>query len=493
MRSLFATLFVALCALTAVLTAPGDVRAQAPSAKQEARERFDRGIKLLEESNNAGALAEFGRAYELVQSPLVLYNMGLVYATMGRAVDAVDAFDKVLAEPRDLGKDDIARAVETRAEQLRRVAVLELVTDAKDAVVEVDNVRFGKTPLARPLRVVGGTHVVTVVVPGFHPFHKEITVAGSETRKVTVELVALEQQLARLRVATRLPDAEVVVDGEKKGTTPLAAPLVVEPGLRRVELRRDGYKTAKAEVTAVAGAAAEVALEPEIDAIALATQGEVVNAEVSESAVTVSVDGGRGQELSGGLRLLPGRHVLRFERGGFVPAERAVLVQRGVTSTVRVFLEATAEHRVEVESAARTRRTWGWITAGVGVAVAAGGVAYLKINADNIDQAQKDYDQVVAETAPNSGRRCDPFSPNVTVAQCNADLTWQSDHLQSTKSLTKIGYVTVGAGAAMLVTGVVLVLTAPGARDAGPSSVRALTPVAAWEPGRGWVGLSGAF
>src|SRR5579864_2115407 len=73
--------------------APGD------AAKTEARTRFDRGLALFNDGDNAGALAEFKRVYELIPNPLALYNVGLVYAAMGRPVESVDALDKVVANP----------------------------------------------------------------------------------------------------------------------------------------------------------------------------------------------------------------------------------------------------------------------------------------------------------------------------------------------------------------------------------------------------------
>src|SRR5260370_8717793 len=89
---------VILGALAAPAWAADAPAAAAPSTaapsgavKAEARERFDRGVRLFEKGENAGALAEFKRAYELIPNPLVLFNMGLVYPAINRPIAATAA------------------------------------------------------------------------------------------------------------------------------------------------------------------------------------------------------------------------------------------------------------------------------------------------------------------------------------------------------------------------------------------------------------------
>src|SRR3954468_20913136 len=120
-RSLALTLTLA----QAVVALPTTALA-APTApeKDEARDRFDRGLKLFNEGDNAGALAEFKRDYEIIPNQLVLYNIGLVYAAMNRPAEASDALNKLLADPGSLQGERLARAKQTRDEQAARVAEL---------------------------------------------------------------------------------------------------------------------------------------------------------------------------------------------------------------------------------------------------------------------------------------------------------------------------------------------------------------------------------
>src|ERR1019366_4662633 len=166
---------------------PSTVLAQPTAAtevtRQEARDRFDRGLKLFNDGDNSGALAEFKRAFELIPNPLVLYNIGLVYSAMGRPVEAVDALDKVLAAQGALTGDRLARAKQTRDDQAARIARVSVVTNVP-AAIELDNVEVGHTPQTAPLAVAGGVHVVGAVASGYVPMRKEVTVAGGATADV---------------------------------------------------------------------------------------------------------------------------------------------------------------------------------------------------------------------------------------------------------------------------------------------------------------------
>ena len=114
-RGVALALSLALLAGAVSTTARAQTAQQPADPRAEARERYARGLSLFNDGDNAGALAEFKRAYDLVPNPVALYNIGLVYAAMGRPVDAVDTLDQVLKNPGPLPADDVARAKQARA------------------------------------------------------------------------------------------------------------------------------------------------------------------------------------------------------------------------------------------------------------------------------------------------------------------------------------------------------------------------------------------
>src|SRR5580698_119192 len=162
----------------------------APEAQRtEAAERFDRGLRLFNRGDTAGALAEFRRAYVLIPNVLVLYNIGLVYAQMGRPVESSDALAQVLASPGALSPERLATARRTHDEQIAQTAEITVTANVDGATVEVDGVEAGKLPLARPLRVTSGNHVIGAIAAGFAPLRREVTIASREAQALPFELI----------------------------------------------------------------------------------------------------------------------------------------------------------------------------------------------------------------------------------------------------------------------------------------------------------------
>jgi hypothetical protein len=470
-------------------------------ARQEARDRFDRGLKLFNDGDNPGALAEFKRAFELIPNPLVLYNIGLVYAAMGRPVEAVDALDKVIAAPGPLTGDRLARAQQTRDDQAGRIAKVSVVTSVP-ATIEVDNVEVGRTPQAAPFRVAGGVHVVGAVASGYVPTRKEVTVAGGATAEVKLDLVEMQGRVAHVTVKTHLPAADVVVDGQMVGKTPLPSSLTVAPGPHEIEVRRKGYVTAKEALKLGDGAEGEVTLEPEEDHTELGTLGGVLTLSASETEPAVTVDGKpRGVYPADGLRLLAGPHHVIVERGGFLTAERDVVIDPGRTTSIRVVLEPTPETRATYQSHVSTQRTWGIISGVGGLVLAGGSVAFLLWNGQQRKQAHDDEDN--AEFLINNnpkGSICDKslFTTPAAVAACNQPALDAQQRIDNADTADIFGWIGLGVGAAATVLGAVLLVTNGSShrfdRDRSEASKGFVLPTG-WSDGRGGggVGLVGAF
>jgi hypothetical protein len=436
-----------------------------PAARQEAAERFDRGLRLFNQGENAGALVEFKRTYELTGDPSTLFNIGLVYAELKRPVEAVDAFDMLLKSSAKLGPEQRQKAEKVRAEQHTFVSFVDVSTNVQ-AMIEVDGVEASHTPLGAPLRLAAGHHVVGAVAAGYAPSRKTIDIAGGETQKLSFDLVPGEAALGHLALHCALPAAAIWIDGTESGRTPLAATLAVNPGPHHLEVRREGYRPAIADIRLDLGAVADVTLDPQIDTAEIATSGGNLSVTASETDALLSVDGHSPEPLAGSVRLPVGPHHLIVTRAGFEPSELDVTIARGATFNTTVNLQATADTRDAYLARIHERRIWGWTTAGVGVAALATGVVLLVTGHSALNSANDNLTRVDQSFVRGSNLPCDQ-SLQVDPQMCAALLADANQRVSNANTRITVGYIVGGVGVAAAVVGAVVLLTGddPGRYD----------------------------
>jgi hypothetical protein len=171
--------------------APATPVAEAPLA--EAERRFDQGVAYVAEGRFEAAMAEFLRAYEISGEWTVLYNLGQVSVSLGRNADAHDYFSRYLAAGGDEVEQTRREDVEGALRALEpRVAHLAIDAEIAGAVVFVDGTERGATPLAGPVVVEPGSHVVEVrderLAGGRE--RREVILAGGLTETVHVAAAA---------------------------------------------------------------------------------------------------------------------------------------------------------------------------------------------------------------------------------------------------------------------------------------------------------------
>jgi hypothetical protein len=481
-----------------VTIAPVPARAQpdGSDAKNLARWHFHRGLTLFNQGDNDGAAAEFRRAYELVPNARVKYNLGLTYAAMGAPVDAVQALE-TLVEDATLSAEQREHVRTVVEEQKRRIGPLSITTNVAGALIEIDGVPAGRTPLARPVPVAVGRHVLTISAPGYLPRRAVVLVAGQTLEQLRVELEPSEAKLSMLEITTNVPDVEIFVDRELAGVSPLAAPLSLEPGAHDVRGARKGYRAVGRAVKLGPGVRGKLELELEVDPGALRSEGAVLDLAVSEPQAEIFIDGVPQGARHSGLRLPAGRHVLRVERAGFFPAERAITLVPRQPLAERVELLPTPRYRADYVRAARKQHTLAYAIGGAGLVVAGAGAGFLIWNAGKERDAERDFDEIADSF--ESGGACDPAAglPSSTRATCDARLQQRLDGLDDVRAREKYGWIGAGVGAAAAGVGVYLLLGAddPTRYDPRPDSdvFGAITPRVIWQ--RDWHGLgaSGRF
>jgi PEGA domain len=463
--------------------------------KAEAARRFDRGLQLFNEGDNAGALAEFKQTYAIMPNPIVLYNIGLVYAAMGRPVDAVDALSAVVGA-ESLSAEQQQRAQSTLTDQQARIGRVSVTSVPDGATIDIDGVEVARTPLAAPIRVAEGSHVVGAVAEGYAHAHKEIVVAGNADASVAFTLVLGQSKVpANLTVHSRTQGADVLLDGKASGFTPLATSLSIPSGHHTVELRRPGYKPGKQELDLGEGATGEVTLDLAVDPSALATEGADFALDLREPNVDVTVDDEHLGLYAQPLRLPKGAHHVRLQIAGYLPFEQDVTLEAGKPYVLAPFLSPTPETRQAHDSNVRLHHTIGWIGVAGGAAISGAGVALVAIGSSHKSAAQKDLNAAQASITAGQndmgGAPCNSHIEGYDPVLCGDPADDSQTRIDNANTERLVGFIGIGAGVAVIATGVVFLFTGENAHrfDAAAQKAGAEGPSWAFLPGPGQFGL----
>jgi len=159
------------------------------ATKREADRHFKTGVKLFEETKYSEALAEFEQAYALASHPLVLYNLAATHRALSQYAQAVDFYNRFLAEGKGVVKPaQLAKGQRELDDVLRLIARVDVTTDPSGATVSVDGRALGPTPLGQPLILGPGDHVVSASLEGHEPAERAFRVAAGDTLAVALTL-----------------------------------------------------------------------------------------------------------------------------------------------------------------------------------------------------------------------------------------------------------------------------------------------------------------
>jgi hypothetical protein len=182
--------YASLCCFVSVMAGMAVLSATTPAQAQEdpkavARAKLVEGSDLLKRGEYREALVRFQEAYALVPSPKILYNFGLAYIGLSRNADAIDAFEKFLAEALDAAPELRANAERHRTTLAQQTGSLIVETDVKDAEISVDGRARGTTPAPGPIRLDPGPHQLVVEKAGLPPYTRRMTIEAGQ--KIIVE------------------------------------------------------------------------------------------------------------------------------------------------------------------------------------------------------------------------------------------------------------------------------------------------------------------
>jgi PEGA domain len=444
---------VALALAAAIAGAPlRQARAQDANLVQ-AREHYGLGVDYFDREDYGAAADQFRRAYELVDKPVVVYNLGLSLEKLGRHVEALDALEKALTGRAQLKPNYVAVAERRVAELLQQIGQITISCNVAGAEVLVDGAVVGAAPLAKAIRVPRGRVLVSGRAKQHLTAYQTITAASGQ-QTIRLELVEASKPLAQVEVFTKLPAAELYVDGQLVAMTPLKSTVGVEADKsHRFELRRAGYLPAVDTLTLGEGASAQITLEPQEDSSQIGSSGGRLQLELSQADATVYVDGQRKDFGTAALPMAAGLHVVRAERSGYEPLARRVVVAPGQTTSLGLDMPPNPETRADLIANAELDGRLGWGFTISGAVVAGVGTGLFIWNrsgrSDALDREQMDEQNTGAFTGCGGMGQMDE-----DIQRCTDLRTELNDDLNRTLAIDVASVVSMGLGAVGLGTGI---------------------------------------
>ncbi len=175
-------------------------------AKKKAKEHFETGLRLYEDSDYALALIEFERAYSYVPDFRVLYNIGQVSIQLGRYARASQALEQYLKIGAAKVPAARVKAVHNDLTMLEgRTAHVTVKSNVDGADVTLDDVLLGKTPITDSVLVDAGEHKITVQKAGYVTHTEPLVLAGRDESSLQIDLTEEPKNQAPERTTIYTP------------------------------------------------------------------------------------------------------------------------------------------------------------------------------------------------------------------------------------------------------------------------------------------------
>jgi tetratricopeptide (TPR) repeat protein len=175
--------------------------AHADAVKERAQELMTDGNALARAGDFGIALVKFRTAYELYPSPKLLLNMGTSLRHMGRYAEAIDTYERYLAD-RDHDPERYSEVQGVLDELDRMVGSVEVETEEDGVRVSLDGGLLRDFERRRKVRIDPGPHTLVAEKDGREPTVKHFTVTARGTKRVLL-LLAKPGEAASDPVPTR--------------------------------------------------------------------------------------------------------------------------------------------------------------------------------------------------------------------------------------------------------------------------------------------------
>jgi tetratricopeptide (TPR) repeat protein len=162
------------------------------SAREQARVLYEAGAAAFDAGDYGTAREKLEQSYELFASLRTLYSLGLCQHALGDFGPAVRSFDQYLREAGAEAPAELrARAEELLAQMRTELGRLDVRVSTDGAAILVDGTVVGRSPLAGPVDVGPGWHVVEAQREGWRGEPQRVSVASGGTASVALMLEEL--------------------------------------------------------------------------------------------------------------------------------------------------------------------------------------------------------------------------------------------------------------------------------------------------------------
>jgi hypothetical protein len=170
----------------------------------------------------ANAAVAYGKAIESSDDVAIQLSLANALDKSGDVVGAMKACKVVLAAQG--AKPDVTKKAQTKLDELTgKIGVVTLAITPEGTAISMGGTQIGEAPLAEPLVLPPGTHVLTLTAVGYQPKDIELKIeAGSESeRKVDLEPIPM---------VTKPAEPEIIPEKTAGPTGPSRLPLYVGGG-----------------------------------------------------------------------------------------------------------------------------------------------------------------------------------------------------------------------------------------------------------------------
>jgi tetratricopeptide repeat protein len=186
-RRLLPVLLLSFSWATVAITDAQVCHAQSDVETEEARRRFQEGVRFYDQKQYDKARLAFRQAYALKPHPAVLLNLAQSELRAGHYAEAATNFARYIRENPNADAMDHARSAFEEAR--KRVVEVNVAVNQPDALITVDGVEAGKSPLPDVLYVEPGARTIGAEKDGARASHLLRAEAGQRLY-VTLELQA---------------------------------------------------------------------------------------------------------------------------------------------------------------------------------------------------------------------------------------------------------------------------------------------------------------